>query len=99
MLALARGVVETPLKLLDHARHMPVHRRAGRVGVARGDRSHDRCVIPHRLLRKIPRVEMLLHAPPQLCALFPQALDDELERSVTGSLGEAEMKIVVSFLA
>ncbi len=75
-----------------------MHRRARGFGVVGGDRSDDRIMVLDGFERQVGGVEMLLHAPPQLGALVPQAGDDELERAVAGRLGDPQMKLAVDRL-
>ncbi len=93
------GVVHAALEFAHDAGDVPVHRGPRRVGIARRDRREDRRVVADRLPRERFGVEMLLHPPPELGALVPQPLDDELERAVAGGLGDAEVEVAVGLLA
>ena len=44
-------------------------------------------------------MKVFLHSPPQLGALRPQTFDHQLERTITGSLGQSQMKIAIAVLA
>ena len=42
---------------------------------------------------------MLLQSPPQLGALIPESIEDELERAVAGRLGDAQVEIAIDRFA
>src|SRR5215472_6914638 len=92
-------VVQTSLKFPDHARQVPVHRRARDIRIARFDGFQDRGVIANRLVCQLVRVKVALHATPQLGALGPETFDYELERAVAGRFGNPEVKLAVARLA
>src|SRR5439155_24199620 len=81
------GHVDTALEFARDPRDMPVHGAARAVGIARPDRLRDDRMIANRLKREIAGMKVLLQAPPQLGALVPQALDNELKRTVARRLG------------
>ena len=56
-------------------------------------------MIADGLLRQFGSVKMLLHPSPQLRALLPQSFDDQLQRTVAGSLRKPQMKIAIAVLA
>src|SRR6185437_8978807 len=91
-----RGVIiNAPLELARDARQMAMHCRARRLGIFRRDRGRDRRVIADRAYRKVVGMEMPLQPSPKLCALVPEALDDELERAVSGCLREQQVKVAI----
>src|SRR5215470_956607 len=92
-------VVQTSLKLSDHARQVPVHRRARGIRIARFDGFQDRGVIANRLVCQLVCVKVALHATPQLGALGPETFDYELERAVAGRFSNPEVKLAVARLA
>src|SRR5258708_40263829 len=92
----APGVFQTALEFAHDARQVAMHRRARRSRIARADRVQDGGVIADRLARELLRMKVTLQAPPQLGALIPQALDDKLQRTVAGRLGNGEVKLSVA---
>ena len=78
---------------------MTPHRGARTRCIVGGNRLDDGGVIANGLSRQVGSVKMLLHSPPQLGALRPQSFDHQFERTVTGSLGQSQMKIAIALLA
>jgi hypothetical protein len=94
-----RRSFEAPLEFVHHTRDVTPHRGARSRCIVGGNRLDDGGVIANGLSRQIGGVKMLLHSPPQLRALRPQSFDYQLERSVTGSLGQSQMKIAIAVIA
>ena len=76
-----------------------MHRRARRGRIARANGIENGGVIADRLARQLLRMKVTLQTTPQLGALIPQPFDDELQRTVPGRFGNAEVKLTVARLA
>jgi hypothetical protein len=87
------------LKFPYDARQMSVHSRTRGIRIPRFDGLQDRGVIANRLVSQLVRVKVPLHATPQLGALGPETFHHELERAVSGRLGNHEVKLAVARFA
>jgi len=94
-----RRSFEAPLEFVYHTRDVTPHRGARSRCIVGGNRLDDGGVIANGLSRQVGGMKVLLHSSPQLGALRPQTFDHQLERTITGSLGQSQMKIAIAVLA
>src|ERR1043166_9194752 len=90
------ATIQSPLKLAYDAGQVAMHRRARGFGIVLRDRGENRGMIAYRLLRERMGMEVELRAAPELGALIPEALHDELQGAIAGGLSDPHVELSIA---